>query len=260
MGVFFSKILPALFLYPLGWLTLLLSGSLYFAWKQRSWLQIPLSLALAILFISGNFWVSNALLIQLERQNLPQLPLPSADAIVILGGGVYSPTPPRPMTEVNEAGDRVLYGAKLYREGQAPWVITSGGRISWLSGGSPEAQDMAELLTFLGVPPDNILQDPLSLNTEQNAKNVQKIVQEKGLKKLLLVTSAFHMTRAQLIFTKLGMDVLPAPTDFRGLEPAANFNVATVLLNLIPNSEALALITLIIKEYVGIFVVQLFGV
>ncbi|MFM7579622.1 MAG: YdcF family protein, partial [Microcystaceae cyanobacterium] len=121
-----------------------------------------------------------------------------------------------------EAGDRVLYGAKLYREGQAPWVIASGGRISWLSGGSPEAQDMAELLTFLGVPPDNILQDPLSLNTEQNAKNVQKIVQEKGLKKLLLVTSAFHMTRAQLIFTKLGMDVLPAPTDFRGLEPAAN--------------------------------------
>ena len=53
------------------------------------------------------------------------------DAIVVLGGGTESEQFPRPMVEVNSAGDRVLYAGKLYKEGKAPYILLSGGNISW---------------------------------------------------------------------------------------------------------------------------------
>ncbi len=76
----------------------------------------------------------------LESQNLPQKEIPKADAIVILGGAVLPAVPPRPWVEVSEEGDRVLYGAKLYREGKAPRVILSGGRIDWQGEAHPSQE------------------------------------------------------------------------------------------------------------------------
>ena len=73
---------------------------------------------------------------------------------------------------------------------------------------------MAEILQALGVPSSAILQDPTSLNTYQNAVNVRKIIQERGIRRVLLVTSAMHMPRSLLIFKKLGIDAIATPTDF----------------------------------------------
>lgn len=250
--LFLSKLLPLL-IYPLGLITLLIAISSYFAWRKRSWLQFPLILALLLLLLTGNRWVSDALVASLERQNLPPY-LPSAEAIVILGGGSYSAIPPRPMIEVSEAGDRVLYGAKLYREGKAPLLIVTGGRITWLSQGQPEAKDMASLLEFFGVPPRAIVEEPLSLNTYENGVNVKKILEARGIKQVLLVTSAFHMPRSKLIFQKLGIDVIAAPTDFRiEVGQTEQFTLGTILINLIPNVDSLAQTTLVLKEYLGIF-------
>jgi uncharacterized SAM-binding protein YcdF (DUF218 family) len=249
--LFLSKFLP-LFIYPLGLITLLIAVSSYFAWRKRSWLQFPLILALFLLLLTGNRWISNALLASLERQNLPQY-LPPAEAIVILGGGTYSAIAPRPMVEVSEAGDRILYGTKLYREGKAPWVVVTGGRITWLSQGQAEARDMENLLTFLGVPHEVIIEEPLALNTYENGLNVKKILEQRGIKQVLLVTSAYHMPRAKLIFQKLGIDFIPAPTDFR-IEGGqdAQITMGTILINLIPNGDYLAQTTLALKEYLGL--------
>jgi uncharacterized SAM-binding protein YcdF (DUF218 family) len=257
--IFFSKFIPLL-LYPLGLVSILLGIICFFEWKKRSWLQFPAAIALVIILVSGNMWVSQALMKSLEWQNLPPSVMPNAEAIVVLGGGISSATYPRAMPEVNEAGDRVLYGAKLYRDGNAPMAIVSGGRIGWLSGGIPESTDMATLLEMVGVPDSAIIEEPNSLNTYENAVNVQKILDQKGIKEILLVTSAFHMPRARLIFEKLGMKVIPAPTDFSVTEgKIKDFNLGTILIYLLPDANYLNQTVIALKEYLGLFIYSLKG-
>ena len=259
--VIFSKLLPPLF-YPLGLACFLLAVAWFGSWKQSSWVQIPLALALGILLLGSNGWVSNALLQSLEWQYLPSGKLPTADAIVLLGGSTKSPTAPRPMVEVSEQGDRVLYAAKLYQQRQAPFIIASGGRIDWLTEGRPESADMAELLQLMGVPATAIIQEPNSLNTYQNAVQVKKILEKQGIRRVLLVTSALHMPRSLQIFQRQGIDAVPAPTDFwisQAEVQAPNRSFQSVILNLLPDVNNLARTTQALREYIGLGVYRLQG-
>ena len=262
MFLFLSKLLP-LFIYPLGLSCLLLFIALVMAWKYPRRAAIPTGLALIILLLASNGWIEKLVIKSLEWENLAPTELPTAEAIVILGGGVRSVSSPRPFVEVNEAGDRVIYGAKLYRDGKAPLVVTSGGRVDWRGGGDQaESTDMATLLELFGVPKTAILEDKTSLNTYENAVNIQKILAEKKISQVLLVTSAMHMKRSLLIFQKLGMKVIPAPTDFLVTEqdlqePSSSWEA--IALNLLPDSDRLQDLTRAIKEYLGISIYRLRG-
>ncbi|WP_424103161.1 YdcF family protein [Moorena producens] len=279
MFLFLSKLLP-LFLYPLGLACVLLVVALVMSWRNPRWVPIPVALALIVLLVSSNTWVTNSLIRSLEWQYLPTSELPEADVIVILGGATKPPFPPRPTPEVDEAGDRVLYGAQLYREGKAPWVIPAGGRLVWGSSSNnssqrlsaqsaqssqrlaPESEDMAQILEDLGVPRAAIIQESRSFNTHQNAVNVRKILDQRDLRKVLLVTSAIHMPRSVLVFRRQGIDVIPAPTDFLVSqyeldEPSTSTQAA--LLHSLPNADQLSRITRAIKEYIGIVAYRIRG-
>lgn len=257
----FSKLLPPLF-YPLGLACLLLAVAWFGAWKQSSWVQIPLACALGILLLGSNGWVSNALLQSLEWQYLPPSQFATADAIVLLGGSTKSAVAPRPMVDVSEQGDRVLYAAKLYQQQQAPLIIASGGRIDWLTVGRPEAADMGELLQLMGVPATAIIQESSSLNTYQNAIEVKKILEMRGIRRVLLVTSALHMPRSLQIFQRQGIEAIPAPTDFLLSEAerqGTNRSLLSVVLNLLPDVNRLARTTGALREYIGLGVYRLQG-
>jgi uncharacterized SAM-binding protein YcdF (DUF218 family) len=258
--LFLSKLLPLL-IYPVGFACLLLLIALILLWKYPRWAMIPVGFALIVLCLSSNGLVANYLLKSLEWQYLPS-DLSQADAIVILGGATRTPASPRPMVDVTEQGDRILYGGKLYLDGKAPVIIAAGGRAQWRGGGNPESQDMLELLKLMGIPETAIIQEPLSLNTYENAVNVKKILQEKNLKKVLLVTSALHTPRAYAIFKKQGMEVIPAPTDFLISEQELSEiedNTESLLLNLLPDAIALDRTTKVFKEYIGTFIYWLKG-
>jgi uncharacterized SAM-binding protein YcdF (DUF218 family) len=257
MFFFLSKVIPLLF-YPIGLSCLLLVLAIVLIWRRRSRLALlPISAALVVILLSSNPIVSGQLVRSLEWQTLPR-ELPQADAIVVLGGCTESRLPPRPWVEVNEAGDRVLYAAELYRQGKAPKVILSGGRMPWFGQGLSESGDMAELLKTMGVPATAILQDPDSQNTRENAVNVQKIMAAQGMKQVLLVTSAIHMPRSRLIFKKLGVNAIPAPTDFLAVQPTHITSEGFVIASL-PDAEPLRNTTRVIKEYVGIVIYWLQG-
>ncbi|MGL5077856.1 MAG: YdcF family protein, partial [Waterburya sp.] len=83
--LFLSKLLP-LFFYPLGLSCLLLLIALWLCFTRSRWTFVPILVAFLILGIAGNIQVSNNLIISLERQYLPQATMPSAEAIVVLGG------------------------------------------------------------------------------------------------------------------------------------------------------------------------------
>ncbi|AFY77029.1 MAG: YdcF family protein [Hydrococcus sp. C42_A2020_068] len=260
MFLFLSKLLP-IFIYPLGLVSICLVIALVMSWKKFSWEQLPIALALGIILLSSNAWVTTFLVTSLEWQNLPT-DIPTAEAIVILGGAIKPSVKPRPMVDVNEQGDRVLYAAKLYRDKKAPLIIASGGRIDWLNNDRSESADMAQLLEMMGVPSEAIIQEPNSLNTYQNAVEVKKILDEKGIRKVLLITSALHMPRSLLIFKRQGIEAIPAPTDFLVSELENQFlgnSFQAIVLNLLPDSDRLDKTTKVLKEYIGIAIYRLRG-
>ncbi|NMG21734.1 YdcF family protein [Brasilonema bromeliae] len=261
MFLYLSKLLP-LFLYPLGLACLCLLVALFMLWKRPRTAALAIALALILLLFTSNGWVSRSLVQSLEWQNLPLTEIPTAEAIVVLGGATKSALPPRPSVDLNEAGDRVIYAGQLYRQKKAPIIILSGGRIDWKGGGPSESADMATILTSIGIPKEVIVQEPDSLNTYQNAVNVKKILNSRGIRRVLLVTSAIHMPRSLLIFQHQGIDVIPTPTDFLVSQSELQEMTSTpkgALLNVLPDVDNLHLFTSALKEYVGILAYRLRG-
>jgi uncharacterized SAM-binding protein YcdF (DUF218 family) len=261
MFLFLSKLIP-LFFYPIGAVCLLLTVSLGLWWINSKWTPAVIAAALMILFLSGNAWTSNWLAQSLEWQNIPKGELPTADAIAILGGATRSQAYPRPDVDLADSGDRVWYGASLYHAGKAPKIIVSGGRIAWKGSGSPEADDFIKLLVRMGVPKTDIIPEANSFNTRDNAVNIQKILQERNFKSILLVTSAIHMPRSMAIFKHLGIEAIAAPTDYRISQielDQPNSQTESVILSFLPNDECFSLTTQAIREYIGILVYKLRG-
>ncbi len=262
MFVFLSKLLP-LFAYPLGLCSALLILALILN-KRRRLRNGLIIAAIAIIWIFSNRWVDLALTRSLEWQYLPAPGAPKAEAIVVLGGGTYPAQYPRPTTEMSGAGDRVFYAAHLYRDGRAPLVMLSGGTIEWMGDtASTPAAEMADIITFMGVPPSALVLEDKSQNTHEDATFSAQMLKEKGIHRILLVTSAIHMPRAMAVFQKLGLEVIPAPTDFKVTQNVwdglLHGSPESYIINLLPNASDLGSITNVLKEYIGLFVYRLMG-
>ncbi|MGB3671309.1 MAG: YdcF family protein [Phormidesmis sp.] len=256
---FLSKLLP-LFVYPVGLSCLLMALGLVWIWKHPKRATWAIALSLFILFFTSNPLVSDKLVSTLEWQYFPPDPVPTADAIVVLGGATAPQMAPRPWVEVLEAGDRILYGARLYNQGKAPKLILSGGRITWRGGsGASEADDMKEFALAMGVPESAILLEGTSLNTQQNAVNLKPILDQQSVESVLLVTSAIHMPRSVAIFSKLGISVIPAPTDYLVPTETQINTLEGRILALLPEAKSTAHFTQALKEYVGFVIYRLRG-
>ena len=257
MDLFFSKLLPV-FVYPVGIVCVLLTLALILR-RKTAWMIGLTVAALVILTLAGNRWIAFSLVRSLERQ-YPPIDLPvQADAIVVLGGATEAISFPRQIPEVNGAGDRVIYAAYLYREGAAPLVLVSGGRIDWYGPAeSSQAQEMAALLVFMGVPQGQIILEENARNTAENAQFSAELLRQMGAKRILLVTSAMHMPRAVPLFESLGMDVIPSPADYIvsdvEWESLVHAGPAAQIINFLPSAGSLNLTTNALKEYLGIWV------
>jgi uncharacterized SAM-binding protein YcdF (DUF218 family) len=261
VSIFLSKILP-LALYPVGLACLILATALLLNRKKRRQ-QVSLWFALALLAMGGNHWFAEALARSLEWRYLPPAEVPRAEVIVVLGGGTEPKIYPRSFVEVNGAGDRIIYAAQLYRNGAAPKILLTGGRVDWdKSRSSSEAEEMAALFNLMGVPADALLLETRSKNTYENALFTREILEKKGVNRIILITSAMHMPRSIALFEKQGFQVLPAPTDYtvtRGNNKATTSNVTWpdiqgLLIDLVPSVDHLVMTTDVLREYLGMFI------
>ena len=261
MFVFLSKLLPT-FIYPIGLVTIFLFAALLLRRSPR-WQRICIWSALAILLITSNNWVPSLLTRSLEWQYLPLETYPQTEVIVVLGGTTQSALYPRQIVEIGGAGGRLLYAAHLYHEGAAPRLLLTGGYVNWMVDRNAPANDMAEILQMLGVPEEALWYETESRNTYENALFTRRILDEKGIDKIILVTSALHMPRAVAIFEQQGFEVVPAPADYnltqsdwkRLWEP----NLSTQLFNLLPSVGNISETTNAFKEYIGILTYRLRG-
>lgn len=263
MNIFLSKFLP-LFIYPTGLITLCILCTLVF-WKKRRLSLAFLIAGFVVLLVAGNKYVAQRFTRSLEWKYTPLAEGTTADAMVVLGGGTEPDVPPRSMVEVNSAGDRVLYGIKLYKEGAAPVILLSGGDVDfWDESSSSPAEDMAALMEMTGVPSQAMVILNQSRNTAEDAMYSCEYIRQHGYKTVLLVTSAFHMPRSVALFESEGCAVIPAPTDIsiteKGWEKLLHPTVEEFFINLLPSYTYLSSVTKTLKEYLGMWYYTLSGI
>lgn len=135
--------------------------------------------------------------------------LDTADAIIVLGGGLEKDGTLSPASLT-----RTVHGIRLFRQGFAPIVVFSGGVID---GQISEAAAMAAVAKELAIPSEAILNETESVNTATAAEALARVLHPRGIRRILLVSDAFHIPRAQAAFQRVEFEVLPAPTS-TGLE------------------------------------------
>mgnify|MGYP002021436220 CR=1 FL=1 len=205
-----------------------------------------------IIFSNGFF--SNTLwrLLEYPWKRLDYSLVDSSDGIVVLsGGGIRLPHVNKKIIEWNDP-DRFLAGIGLYNANKSKRLIFTGGINPLASDSTPEGNIYIREAILMGIPKKDLYTTSPVSNTLQEAKAINKLLKGEILtsqKKIILVTSAFHMNRAKKVFEREGISVLPYPVDFK-----SNKNFYSSLSNplmWIPSSSSLNKSSSAIREIIG---------
>lgn len=192
-----SKLL-ALFVYPLSFFFILVVVSIVLRRRLSSRSANALTLlAVAWLYFCATEWGATLLLAPLER-GYPAVEtdaLPSAGAIVVLGGGMTGESRFGLGGDLNAAADRLWHSAALFGAGKAPIMVLSGG--AGLGQSTTEAELMLRALRAIGID-GPIELETQSQTTRENAYFTGKLLSARGITHIILVTSAAHMRRVCL--------------------------------------------------------------
>lgn len=243
--ILLSKLFTVLVLPP-GLIVLGLFLALAFRRKRAG--KAVLTVLAALVYALSLGPVSNLLLLPLENR-YPALSGSFAapgdtDFVVVLGGGSVAGSPEEGGRDSlsGDAVKRALHGFRIASRFGLPLVF-SGGRV-FDRGQEPEAKAAARFLAGLGMERKRILEEGESRNTWQNARFVKETF---GAKRVILVTSAYHMPRSVWCFEKNGIAVIAAPADYH-----ADRGLAFAPADFLPSMHALEESYLALHEYLGI--------
>ena len=202
------------------------------------------------LWSSGAWYRIIGTALEREYPSQPVETLPDADIVVVLGGGMWASTNgATAYADMNSAADRIWHASRIYRElakrSKPPKVVLSGNQSRLSS---------VPLIMELGVPECDIIVDDESRNTEENAlfssAELDKLPSPSSERRALLVTSAWHMRRALLVFRRYApqIETIPAPTDHEALQ---SDSYPLSIADFLPSAEAAMRNAYIYKEYLG---------
>lgn len=184
----------------------------------------------------------------------PVADIPTADVLIVLGGGIRPPNSSNPFPDFGDSSDRLVHALRLWKAGKAPKLLLVGGGNGWGSDVGSEGSAMAAVLEDFGIDEGGLLVEGESRNTFENALYAKQIWDREGFRTGLLVTSATHMPRAHAVFMQRGFAVTPVSIDAR----SGAFDTIFPL-SLLPDVRALEQVTYVWKEWLGLWVYQLRG-
>jgi uncharacterized SAM-binding protein YcdF (DUF218 family) len=159
-------------------------------------------------------WVAARLMTPLEPYpalGAVELSQAQAQAILVLAANRA--------VEAGEYGGDDLGELTLERVRYGAWLQRRTGLPLYLSGSNPQdpPPTLARLMrrvaeTEFHVPVAGI--EERSSDTWENAHFSAELLAEAGVRRILLVTHAWHLPRAVLAFAGTGLEVIPAPTAF----------------------------------------------
>jgi uncharacterized SAM-binding protein YcdF (DUF218 family) len=148
----------------------------------------------------------------LEWRNPPLAARPDdSQAIVVLAGAARPPNHWRLRAELDSSTMyRCLCASRLYHEAKSCPVLVSGGKSDPSEPGPACSQVMRDFLVELGVKEPDLIVEDGSRTTYENALESRKLLDSRGIQKIVLVTDAVHMVRASGCFRRQGFEVVPA--------------------------------------------------
>jgi len=149
---------------------------------------------------------------------------------------------------LSRGSDRYWHAARLFHAGKADKIIVSGGNVYKQPGFQGEAYYASQLLQQWGVPERAIQAELDSRTTGQNQENMLGMIRDQEIRSVLLVTSAVHMPRAHYLFSRMPVSITPASADVLVREQNA-----PAIFSYLPSASALALTTVAVHEYYGLW-------
>jgi uncharacterized SAM-binding protein YcdF (DUF218 family) len=145
-------------------------------------------------------------------------------AIVVLAGGTSGFASEYGGDTVNTLTlMRARYAARLHVLTAKP-ILVSGGRLAEKTTTDEATQIRALLADEFKVPVSWV--EDRSLDTFSNALETRRILAPLAIKKIYVVTHAWHIPRARIAFEHAGFDVVPAPTGFATVEDIGTYDFA----------------------------------
>jgi uncharacterized SAM-binding protein YcdF (DUF218 family) len=185
-----------------------------------------------------------------ERSQRPQ----GAEAIVVLGGYVSPPNETRPEAMLGwNSLNRCLRAADLYEQGPRCPVVVAGGDMDPDKPGPTVAEAMGEFLTRYGIPAEDMVLETTSESTYENALECRKLFESRSIRRVILVTDAIHLRRAEMCFRKQGIQVLPVGC----LYAASQFEWS--VSSFLPSPGAIIDLDRVLHEWLGIVYYRALG-
>ena len=208
--------------------------------KKLIYIAIGVLYILSTPIFSNNFFK----IVEGNEYRKPISTIDSVDAIVVLSG----------MLEINEVEDstyiewgdpdRFFGGIALFKAGKAQKLVFTGGKMPWDNAKKTEGQVLKEYAISNGIPSEKIFVTKDVENTADEAVAVSALISPS--KRIILVTSAYHMYRAKRLFEKQGFIVIPYKVDYK-----SERNKEVIILDFFPSAENLKITEIGFREVVG---------
>ena len=233
--IYLHKLLP-LFLMPIMVIILTIVIGLYK--KRNSFIYF----AIALFYIVSTPIFSNAFfkLVEGDQSRKSIASIERADAIVVLSGILSIDS-----NDNVEWGDpdRFFGGVELIKANKAPNLIFMGAKMPWDKASKSEGAILKDYAIEFGISNNQIFVSGMVVNTADESVAVKKMALGNNI---ILVTSAFHMPRAQMLFKSEGFKVIPYPVDFKLLT-----DHSLTIMDYLPNAHSLAKTELGMRELIG---------
>ena len=227
--IYLHKILPA-FVLPIMLVIIVILIGLIQHKKKLIYIAIGVLYVISTPIFSNNFFK----LIEGSEYRKPISAIESADAIVVLSG----------MLGINEVGDsnyvewgdadRFFGGMALFKAGKTQKLVFTGGKMPWNKAKKTEGEVLKEYAISNGIATEKIFVTKDVENTADEAVAVKELISPS--KRIILVTSAFHMYRAKRLFEKEGFEVIAYKVDYK---TAGNSKVT--VMDFLPSAGNLAM-------------------
>ena len=237
--IYLHKILPT-FVLPIMLVIIVILIGLIKNKKKLIYIAIGVLYILSTPIFSNNFFK----LVEGNEYRKPISAIDSADAIVVLSG----------MLEINEVGDstyiewgdpdRFFGGIALFKAGKAQKLVFTGGKMPWDKAKKTEGEVLKEYAISNGIPSEKIFVTKDVENTADEAVAVKELISPS--KRIILVTSAFHMYRAKRLFEKQGFEVVSYKVDFK-----SERNKEITIIDFLPSADNLKINETGFKELLG---------
>jgi uncharacterized SAM-binding protein YcdF (DUF218 family) len=208
--------------------------------KKLIYIAIGVIYIISTPIFSNNFFK----LVEGSEYRKPISAIDSADAIVVLSG----------MLEINEVGDstyiewgdpdRFFGGIALFKAGKAKMLVFTGGKMPWDKAKKTEGEVLKEYAISNGIPAEKIFVTKDVENTADEAVAVKELISPS--KRIILVTSAYHMYRAKRLFEKQGFIVIPYKVDYK-----SERNTEMTIISFLPSADNLKKTETAVREIIG---------